>query len=307
MSFCNKCGQQQREGAKFCSKCGATLRNRSEVKIKVSSEPEKLQTKQTPPAEPVLHTPQEQSKKEPLKPTPKQASATKKYLPWILCGVAIILLIVLLVTPLFSGNSSPTANETAEAILQQSSDTALSTDVPEPFTTENANQVVTEAVSQDIPTSSPTEITTLSEEEEQYQSAKELYYASDYAAAKEIFVSLASYMASEQFAQKCDLEIAHNYLKQNDLDSAAQLLFRVGRELYESGEYWVDLTSCAGARIEDGSVHVYLDVEYYFNLELYQVVNIFFDHQGNIVLWGKYYPESNGYEICQDETFVYDS
>ncbi len=115
MSFCNKCGQQQREGAKFCSKCGATLRNRSEVKIKVSSEPEKLQTKQAPPAEPVLHTPREQSKKEPLKPTPKQASATKKYLPWILCGVAIISLIVLLVTPLFSGNSSPTANETADA------------------------------------------------------------------------------------------------------------------------------------------------------------------------------------------------
>lgn len=156
----------------------------------------------------------------------------------------------------------------------------------------------------DTSASTPEETTELTDQEK-YQAAKNLYYSREYAAAKEAFAALGSYSDCATRVQLCDLEIAHEYLKQSDMESAVKLIFAAAKALYDSGEDWVNLATGIEVFIRDSDEFSQTPAGFYFDVELSEVISIYFDAQGNVLLWGKYYPEFSGYMMGEDETYVY--
>lgn len=298
MVFCNQCGHPMEEGKKFCNQCGSPMPERSQFPVQQEVyEPVDEQTQilvsevpaqaEALPNSAEIPTFDSVPSQYPVQDAPVSDKPKRNLFPIIFFPVLGFCLVILLII------CAPRMGRLVWGITNRdSSDPSYE----EPYMDE-----ITPPATQ-----APATMSTLSSEEAMYEDAQQLMWEGRYSEARELFASLGNYDDSVSLRQQCDFEIAHNYLRQNDLDSAARLMFAAGKELYEAGEKWISLDSGCELSIEDNDDYAIKTPGLYFSIRLSGIVCIDFDSQGNIIEWGKYYPEANGYCIGQDAIFIYD-
>ena len=217
MVFCAHCGHPMEEGKKFCNQCGSPMPEPLAAPVNVQTTQILTPAAKTPVAEapaPVKEAsapvPKEAPAKSQVKEAPLAENSKKKLFP-IIFFPALGLLAILLIIAI---------PRIGRMIRSSSQNSAPDLTYQEPYLEETPAPIP-----QDSDTTS-----TLSDEEAMYDNALQLLSEGRYSEAGAIFAELGSYCDSYRLRQTCDFEIAHNYLRENDFDSAKTLLFLAGKE-----------------------------------------------------------------------------